>query len=146
MSDLEKIRTWISSYPGMNTVEGVRIDYYSPQPENGGMPPSGLTEVSRTEDVLGNVTVENQYNFGLYYVLAKAVDDNGEATNAEWLINLQKWVQEQSVQRLAPTFGNEPETERIQAHNGALYATNEDGTVTYFVRLTINFKKIYEVN
>ena len=27
---------------------------------------------SRTQDILGNVTVTNQYNFGLYYVLEKA--------------------------------------------------------------------------
>ena len=145
MSDLTKIREWISGYPETEMLQRMWIDYYPAQPENGSIPPAGLTEISRTEDVLGNVTAENQYNFGLYCVLTKTADD-GDAANAEWLMNLQQWVQEQSIRHLAPTFGNEPKTERIQAQNGALYATNEDGTATYFVRLTVNFKKLYEVN
>lgn len=147
MSDLERIREWISEYPGTEALQGLRIDYYSAQPENGSIAPAGLTEISRTEDILGNVTVENQYNFGLYFVLTKAADDDETAAaNAEWIMGLQQWVQEQSIQRLAPTFGEEPKTERIQAQNGALDVNNEDGTATYFVRLTINFKKFYEVN
>ena len=145
MSDLAKIREWISGYPETEMLQRMWIDYYPAQPENSSIPPAGLTEISRTEDVLGNVTVENQYNLGLYCVLTKTAED-GDTANAEWMMNLQQWIQEQSIRHLAPTFGNEPKTERIQAQNGALYATNEDGTATNFVRLTVNFKKLYEVN
>ena len=60
-------------------------------------------------------------------------------------MGLQQWVQEQSVRKLAPTFGDEPATERILAQNGALYDASEEGTATYIVQLTINFKKFYEV-
>lgn len=146
MTDLEKIREWISTYPGMDRLQNTWIDYYAAEPDNGSIAPAGLVEISRSEDILGNVMVENQYNFGLYYVLTKAAgDDEGAATNAEWIMGLQQWIQEQSVLRLAPIFGDEPTTERIHAQNGALYATDEEGTATYIVQLTINFKKLYEV-
>lgn len=147
MTDLERIRQWISTYPGMDRLQNTWIDYYVAEPDNGSIAPAGLVEISRNEDILGNVTVENQYNFGLYYVLTKAAgDDEGAATNAEWIMGLQQWIQEQSVRRLAPTFGDEPATERIQAQNGALYSADEEGTATYIVQLTIHFKKIYEVS
>mgnify|MGYP003291649752 CR=1 FL=1 len=146
MSDLEKIREWISTYPGTERLQDLWVDYYAPAPDNGSIAPAGLVEVSRNEDILGNIVVENQYNFGLYYVLTKATaDDTGATENAEWIMGLQKWVQEQSIRKLAPIFGDEPATERILAQNGALYAADEEGTATYIVQLSIKFKKIYEV-
>lgn len=143
MTDLEKVRQWLGTYPGIIPMKGLKVDYFSPNPDNGSIDPSGLVEVSRTENILGNVTVENQYNFALYFVLLKAPEDDVGATeNADLIMDFQRWVQEQSVRHLVPTFGDEPTTERIQAQNGALYATDEEGTATYTVQLTINFKKI----
>lgn len=146
MSALEKIRKWISTYPGYNILDDFSIDYTDKIPSNGGIFPSGLVEISRTEDIVGNVTVHNQYNFGLYYVFAKAPgDDIGAQINADWLMDFQLWVQNQSIMKKAPVFGDEPRSERIQAQNGVLYATDEEGTATYMVQLSSNFKKHYEV-
>lgn len=141
MTDLEKIRDWIATYPGAETLQSVRIDYYDSQKDNS-IGPAGLTELSRTEDVFGNITVENSYSFGLYYVLP---EETTALANAQWIMGFQQWVQEQSLRGLAPTFGDEPAKERIYAQNGALYATNEDGTAEYILQLTIKFKKFYEV-
>lgn len=146
MSVIERIRAWIETFPDHKKLDGFQVDYTDAIPNNGGIFPSGLVEISRTEDILGNVTVRNQYNFGLYYVFPKAPGDNEGATiNADWVMDFQKWVQEQSIRRLAPTFGDEPETERIQAQNGVLYDAEEEGTATYMVQLSVNFTKIYEV-
>ena len=146
MSDIEKIRKWISTFPDHQKLNGFQVDYTDRIPNNGGIFPSGLVEISRTTDILGTVTVENQYNFGLYYVFLKAPgDDAGAVHNADWVMDFQKWVQEQSIRKLAPTFGDEPGTERIQAQNGVLYDADEEGTATYMVQLSINFTKIYEV-
>lgn len=146
MSDIERVRAWIETFPDHKKLDGFQVDYTDAIPNNGGIFPSGLVEISRTEDILGNVTVRNQYNFGLYYVFPKAPGDNEGATiNADWVMDFQKWVQEQSIRRLAPTFGDEPETERIQAQNGVLYDAEEEGTATYMVQLSVNFTKIYEV-
>ena len=146
MTDLERIKNWISTFPGYDILGSFQVDYTDRIPSNGGIFPSGLVEISRTEDILGNTTVKNQYNFGLYYVFPKDPgDDAGAKINADWIMDFQMWVQEQSVRRLAPTFGDEPRTERIQAQNGVLYAADEEGTATYMVQLSVNFTKKYEV-
>lgn len=147
MTDLEKIRNWLKGYPGATPVRELKVDYYSPNPDNGSIDPSGLIEVSRVPDIMGGVTVENQYNFALYFVLLKSPDDDTGATdNAALLMDFQRWIQEQSLRRLAPVFGDDPDAETIKAQNGALFAANEEGVAIYTVQLSINFIKYYEVN
>lgn len=147
MSDLEKIRRWVSLYPGAARMRDMKVDYFSQNPDNGSIDPSGLIEVSRSEDVLGNITVENQYNFALYFVFSKDPgDDKGATDNAAWLMDFQRWVQEQSIRKQIPVFGDEPARESARAQNGALYAADEEGTAIYSVQLSINFIKFYEVS
>jgi len=147
MTALEKIRTWLATFPGYDRLRSMQVDYYSAEPDNGSIAPSGLIEISRKEDVLGNLTVEKQYNFGLYFVFTKAdEDDEGATQNAEWIIQLQEWVHEQSLLGQAPVFGDEPKTEKIKAQNGTIHGLSEEGTAMYMVQLSINFTKIYEVN
>lgn len=147
MSALTKIRDWLQTFPGNKSLESLTVDYVSVQPGSGSIAPSGLDEISRKEDILGNITVENQYNFGLYYVFPKSTeDDEGSTQNADWLMDLQEWVQAQSIAGTAPSFGDEPLTEQIQAQNGSIYGANEEGTAIYMVQLSVNFTKIYEVN
>ena len=145
MTDLEKIRAWISTYPGTDRLQSLQIDYYQADPDNGSLSPSGLVEISRKEDILGNVTVENQYNFGLYYTLAKAPgDDTVASANAEWIMGLQIWVQDQSIRHLAPTFGDDPAHEAIKAQNGCIIAADAEGTAVYMIQLSVNFTKHYK--
>lgn len=144
MSALEKVRNWLLTYPKIARIQGLGVDYYAATPNNGSIDPSGLVEISRKEDILGNTTVENQYNFVLYFVLAKPPEDNEGATdNADWLLDLQQWIQEQSIRRQAPTFGDVPSAETISAQNGKVDAADEEGTGVYSVQLSINFTKIY---
>lgn len=146
MTALEKIREFVESYPGHDSIQHFRVDYTDQIPFNGGIFPSGLVEVSRKRDILGNTTVTNQYNFGLYYVFEKSPgDDAGATENADWVMDFQEWVQKQSVTGAAPTFGDEPRTETITAQNGVLYDADEEGTAMYMVQLTVQFKKKYEV-
>ena len=145
MSDLEKVRNWLLTYPKIDRIQGLGVDYYSEQPNNGSIDPSGLVEISRKTDIIGNTTVENQYNFALYFVLAKSPeDDKGATENADWLLDLQKWIQEQSIRKKAPIFGDDPKTETISAQNGKVDAADEEGTGVYSVQLSIIFTKIYK--
>lgn len=142
MTALERITGFVKSYPGADILRDFQIDYTDRIPNNGGLFPSGLVEVSRTADLLGNVTVTNQYNFGLYYVLLKAPGYGaGAAVNADWLMDFQEWVQEQSIRGLAPVFGDAPRKERITAQNGVLYAAEGEGLATYMVQLSVQFIK-----
>lgn len=138
MSALSKMRDWLKTFPGSKVLNSFKVDYYSEEPGAASLAPTGLVEISRKQDILGKTTVENQYNFALYYVFAK---DDGSAENADWLISLQEWIQEQSIHGITPTFGDEPETEEIKAQNGSIFGATEEGVAIYMVQLSVNFIK-----
>lgn len=141
MTDLERIKAWISTYPATTALQSLVIDYYAPQGDKE-ISPAGLMELSRTESVTGAVTVENRYSFGLYYTLSAGTQEEADA-NTQWVLGFQNWIQQQGITKQAPVFGDEGETERIYAHGGSRYAVSEDGITTYLLQLTIDFKKIY---
>lgn len=144
MTALEKITAFAKSYPGADVLKDFQVDFTDQIPANGGIFPSGLVEISRKTDLMGNVTITNQYNFGLYYVFEKAPGDGvGAAVNADWVMDFQEWVQAQSVQGLAPVFGDAPRRERIMAQNGVLYDAQDEGLATYMVQLSVQFVKIF---
>ena len=146
MSPIQKIREWLNTFPGIDRIRELRIDYYYPQPDNGSIDPSGVQINSVKEDILGNKTVDQQYNFAIYYVLAKEPgDDAGAESNADWLLSFQQWVNAQSLLGLAPTFGDVPREERIKAQNGSVMQASMDGVAVYSVQLSVNFIKKYEV-
>lgn len=147
MTPLEKLKTWLGTYPGYDILSAFKVDYTDQVPNNGGVYPSGLVEIERREDIFGNITVTNQYNFGLYYVFEKSPgDDTGAAINADWIMDFQEWVQAQSVTGQAPTFGDVPRGEKIMAQNGVMYEADGEGTATYMVHLSVQFIKKFEVN
>jgi hypothetical protein len=147
MNPLDTIRKWLNKYTGFDRLQDLRVDYYSQQPDNGSIDPSGVQIISITEDILGNKTVNMQYNFGVYFVLAKDPGDEETAVdNAAWVMDFQRWVNEQSILHLAPTFGDVPKTESIKAQNGAVTAADNEGVAIYMVQLSVSFTKIYEVN
>lgn len=144
MTALEKITAFVRSYPGADILQEFHIDYTDQIPANGGTFPSGLVEISRKEDLMGNVTVTNQYNFGLYYVFPKSPgDDERAAANADWIMDFQEWVQERSATGEAPVFGDRPREERIMAQNGVLYGAQDEGTAIYMVQLSVQFVKYF---
>ena len=146
MNALEQMTTWIAQYPGYDILGQFHVDYVDRVPANGGIFPAGLVELSRKSDIMGNITVTNQYNFSIYCCFEKApMDEIGAVVNADWLMGFQEWVQEQSATGQAPIFGDIPRDERISAQNGVLYAADEEGTATYMVQLSVQFKKGYEV-
>lgn len=146
MSDLTKVKEWLKTFPEYDILSQFKVDYTDQIPSNGGIFPAGMVEISRTENILGDVTVQNQYNFGLYYVFAKSPgDDVGAQMNADWIMSFQRWVQEQSIRGLAPRFGNTDAKESAKAENGVLYAAENEGIATYMVQLSFTFTNKYEV-
>lgn len=142
MTPIETIKNWIATYPGHNILSEFSVDYTDQIPANGGIFPAGLTEVSRTQDVTGDTLVQNQYNFGLYYVFEKSPgDDEGAEVNADWIMDFQQWVQEQSITGNCPKFGDR--TTEIKAQNGSMYDANAEGLATYMVQLSVSFEKTY---
>ena len=146
MTALDTMREFIALFPHADMLAGYQVDYTDKLPNNGGLFPSGLVEIARHKDILGETAwVENQYNFALYTVLVKSPDDDEGATvNAEWVMEFQEWVQEQSVRGLAPTFGDEPRHEIMQAQNGTLVAADDEGTAVYVVQISVYFIKHFD--
>lgn len=105
MNALETVRKWLEAFPQSGVLSGFQVDYTDKIPGTGGIMPDGLVEVRRSRDIVGDTTITNRYNFGLYCVLEKAPnDDVGAAKNADWIVDLQEWVQEQSATGAAPGF------------------------------------------
>lgn len=140
---LEKMRSFVASYPDFDILGSFQVDYTDQVPDNGGIFPTGLVEVSRRTDVTGfTYEVANQLNFAIYTRLAKAPgDDAGASFNAEWVIGFQEWVQEQSARGLAPSFGDKPRRERITAQNGQMFTADPEGTALYAIQLSVTYVK-----
>ena len=144
MTALEKITELIDRYDRFDILKHFRVDYIDRMPSSSAVYPAGLVELSRGGDIVGNVTVVNQYNFSIYYCFEKAAgDDIGATINADWLAGFQEWVQEQSATGKAPVFGDVPHDEKISAQNGVLFEADE-GTAIYMVQLSVTFTKKYE--
>ena len=134
---LDKVRAWLQTFPGWEG--GIRVDYLEAVPGSTGLYPRGITELSRREDVLGNVKVRCRCTFAL----RKAAVSGEE--NARWVLEFQHWVMDQDRLGLAPRFGDEPKTERIRATDGKLERNAQVGSSLYTVQLQAEFTKIYEV-
>ena len=132
---LENMKAWLQTFPQW---EGnIQVDYLEAVPGNTGLYPKGITEISRREDVLGNVKVRCRSTF----LLRKTAVDTEE--NARWLLAFQQWVMEQNRLGLTPQFGDEPKTERLLAVDGRLESHAQVGSSLYTVQLQAEFTKIY---
>jgi len=140
MEDIEKMRQWLQSFPRWGE-QPLYVDRTDAAPDNAGLFPAGLEELSRTRDVLGNVTVWCRYQFVLHRLAAVG---NDGTDNAQWLLDFQNWVREQSALGLAPTFGDEPARERMQARRGRRREGDQAGTGVYEVTLTAEFVRRLE--
>lgn len=136
MDALETITEWLMQYHGYDILSDFSVDYTDQVPNNGGIFPSGMLEVSRKTYLDGSFMVENQYNFALYYVFEKSPgDDVGAQINADWVMDFQRWVQETPP----PKFGDK--TLKVIAQNGTLYTAENEGTATYMIQLAVNYRK-----
>ena len=139
MTALETMTSWLKTFPLWDS-QMLYVDCLDAMPENAGLYPEGLEEVTRRTDVLGNVTVENRLHFVLHR-MTYGQQDNPLSSN--WLLEFQKWVQQQCTAGLTPKFGDVPSRERIWASAGKLKSANQTGTARYTVNLTVQFVKHY---
>ena len=132
---LERVCSWLQTFP---LWEGtLQVDYADAIPGSTGLYPRGITELSRREDVLGNVTVRCSWGFALQRAALPGEE------NARWLLDLQNWVMEQERLGLTPKFGDDPKTERLRAQEGKLNNSFQTGSGLYTVQLTAEFTKLY---
>lgn len=135
MSDLEKLKAWLQTYPHWQ--EQILVDVTQAVPGGIGLYPKGLQELSRREDVAGNLVIRFRWSFSLHRIAVCGQD------SAQWLMAFQQWVFNQCRQGLAPRFGDVPGQEQIRACEGSLISRKQGGQTGYTVLLTADFSKIY---
>ena len=140
MTDLEKLKTWLATYPGWEDDKPFFVDDAAPKPGCVGLFPQGLEQVSLRRDITGGQKAACRYRFYLYR--ASALEENQEE-NARWLLDFQNWVEAQSAGGLAPHFGDVPQEERLRAEGGSLQKTGKLGSGLYALTLTAEFTRIY---
>lgn len=140
MTDLEKLKTWLATYPGWEDDKPFFVDYSTPKPGCVGLFPQGLELLSLRRDITGGQKAACRYRFYLYR--ASALEENQEE-NARWVLDFQNWVEAQSAGGLAPRFGDLPQEERLRAEGGSLQKTGKLGSGLYALTLTAEFTRIY---
>ena len=135
MTELELLSAWLQTFPLWDT--DTQIDLTDAVPGSTGLFPKGLQELSRREDVLGNLAVRCRCSFLLRRCACPGED------SARWLLDLQNWVMEQERLGLTPKFGDDPKTERLRAQEGKLKNSFQTGSGLYTVQLTAEFTKLY---
>ncbi len=136
MTDLEKLRQWLQTYPKWE--DAICVDFSTDAPGCVGIFPEGLVEVGRQEDLLGNLQVDCRYRFVL---LRQTTNQKGAAENAEWLMEFQNWVLAQNAAGLVPQFGDDT---RIQPQKSGLKSVSQSGIATYTVTLVADFVRTYQ--
>ena len=129
----ENMMQWLQTFPQWQG--SLHLDQLDGVPGSAGLYPKGITEISRREDVLGNVQARCQCEFILRIATA------GE--QAKWLLDFQNWVAEQDRLGLAPKFGDDPKSEFIRAFDGQLHSHQQTGSSVYTVVIRAEFTKIY---
>lgn len=140
MTDLEKLKIWLATYPGWEDDKPFFVDDAIPKPGCVGLFPQGLEQVSLRRDITGGQKAACRYRFYLYR--ASALEENQEE-NARCLLDFQNWVEAQSAGGLAPRFGDVPQEERLRAEGGSLRKTGKLGSGLYALTLTAEFTRIY---
>lgn len=138
MTALETLRAWLAAFPEYDILSAYQVDYTDRIPDGGGVFPSGLVEVERRRDICGNVTVTNEYHFGLYRGLEETP---GGGVDTGWVTRFREWVLEQSMEGLAPVFGDAPGSETVTVQDGVISGGDGQGTAVYVLPVTVRFKK-----
>lgn len=140
MTPLIKIKAWLETCPCFPEGFTLQLDCLDAVPGSKGLYAQGVEEISRREDVLGNVTVVNRMTFLFYLVSCRGM----EAQDREALWQFRNWVQQQSLSGLAPRFGNVPREERIAVEKENLNSVSQNGTKKYAVTVTAQFTEKLE--
>lgn len=133
MEILEKVAAWLESFPLWDG-EKLTIDSIGPAPGSLGMFPMGVEEISRREDVLGNLETVNRLTLKLC-----RVSNGNSALAAHWLLALQDWVNRKNAAGQLPRIGDFPGRTRIQAKQGQLTAPAQTGTGRYALIITVEY-------
>lgn len=143
MSRIEQVREFVAKCPFLDDLtDGIHINWLDTNAADYGIIPTGESVISRDEDILGNVVITKQYNYGLV-ANRFTIDDVIRLENSGFLEDFTDWIDEQSQKRTFPFLGDVPEEESVTAQNGMLFQKSPNGqTGQYQIQVNHIFQKI----
>lgn len=140
---LPALRGWLATAPALDGAPPLFVDDTETAVPRTGLFPQGVAVRGRRANVLGEVTVRYRASFVLRLALPYLHGDDALNTqNAQRLLDLQRWVAQQSAARTAPVFGDDPLTETLTATAGRLEnrpQLGSEGLALYTVTLTADY-------
>ena len=130
---INTLKNWLKTFPGWPDAPFLTD---TTVPDSLGAFPRGLEVVQQQRDILGGCRQVCRLTLELGRVCPQ------DEAAAQWLMELQSWVLEQTALGLAPRLGEDPQ--RIFLEKGSLHAPRGAGDALYTARLTAEFTKTYE--
>ena len=127
MEQLEEVKSYLMGFPGWGDVL-LSVDTTASEPGSCGLFPLGTEEISRREDVLGNVTLGLRQTYAL-----RRVAPRGEEA-ALFMASLAEWIRSQP----APNLGINT---RVRGEKGRLASVGQTGAATYEMKIIAEFEK-----
>ena len=138
MDEIEKITSWILTFPQWPKSAKLEVDHIDPG--GAGLFPLGLQEIRRDEDLLGNQRIVCRWRA----LLVVSVDEKESGMkSAAFLTDFEKWVYEQNGQGVLPRLGDG--YVYVRAENGQRVKIRQPGLAVYSTELSVEFTKYYEV-
>ena len=134
--DIVFFRDWLSTCPHITAP--VSLEYLEAVPGATALFSAGNREVSRCNDVAGNVWVTCRSSFSLLRRVPRLADGAGYA---QWLLDLQAWIQHKCIRGETPQVG--ALVVCVQAQNGHLQRDTADSMGVYKVALDVEYVKMY---
>lgn len=137
MSVVKVLQDYLAGYRGMELrpISEVLTDM-TESASSYALAPSGNGKV--TEDILGNKTYENNYQF---FAREAAANETDRQETYDFLEDFCDWLEEQNEEDHLPQLPGRYLAEELTVTNLMLFDIDEDGTGTYQVQLKLIFTK-----
>jgi len=127
MEQIKELENLLRMFPLWGDA-ALQIDETEPKPGSCGLFPLGIQELSRREDVTGNVRTRLRQRYVLRRVIGRGEDA------AAWLLALQTWLWGKQL----PGFGSDCQ---VRAEKGSLSKARQAGTDLYEATITLEYTK-----
>lgn len=144
MDMITRLTQWLTQWHGWDKIRKSQADGLPETPFSVSIRPCGVCELERRCSILGDVIMRIRYSFLVEIRLEKSYGDEQTALeNAEWMLQLQYWINQQGMGAAAPRFGAGEQKEVIKAENGTMTTVDREGMAMYQLQITVECNQEY---
>ena len=135
MDSVQPFYQWLKTCPQLQDLQAA---YTDGTPGSCGLFSKGEQEISRQYDVTGGVTLKLRWDLEVQYVALRL---QGQPDNAQWILDVTRWIREQSLLGKAPRLGDDPRQEYIRVGPGKMQTVRQGGTALYSLSIQAEYVK-----